>query len=153
MRMLTRVLGFLARMLSPLLHARLGRRRPAAPARPRLRLILPPAETSGPHHPATRGRGNQLLTLSRLSGSGAASSAPADKAEGFMQVLEQTKGDLIPFPPAARRQTRPAPAADEPRGQILLFMGVRYERQPEPGPEPTPSLSNGQPAGRRRRRQ
>lgn len=70
-----------------------------------------------------------------------------------MQVLDAERGQVIPFPPASRRQARPAPAEGETRGEILLFMGVRYERLPEPGPEPSPSLSSGQPSGRRRRRQ
>lgn len=70
-----------------------------------------------------------------------------------MAVLERSRGELIPFPPASRRSPRPGPAEGEPRGQILLFMGVRYERQPEPSPEPSPSLSSGHSAGRRRRRQ
>lgn len=98
--------------------------------------------------------GNQSLTLSRFSQPETTSCVRPDRgAEGFMQALEQFKGDLIPFPPASRRQPRPGPGEGEPRGQILLFMGVRYERLSEPGPEPTPSLSSGQPAGRRRRRQ
>jgi hypothetical protein len=33
---------------------------------------------------------------------------------------------VVPFPAGAR--PRRAPAADEARGEILLFLGVRYER-------------------------
>ena len=43
-------------------------------------------------------------------------------------------GVVIPFPRARahRRATRRARRA----GEILLFTGVRYERMPDPGPEP-----------------
>ena len=61
---------------------------------------------------------------------------------------------VIPFPEKALRPLRPPPRADERPGEILLFTGIRYERQPEPGPDPsTPRLSDGQSrSGRRRRR-
>jgi hypothetical protein len=36
-------------------------------------------------------------------------------------------GTLLAFPTAPRPR-RASAAADEPRGQILLFTGVRYER-------------------------
>lgn len=42
---------------------------------------------------------------------------------------------VVPFP-ARRRREREAPRAGEPRGQILLFLGVRYERLPEAEPAP-----------------
>lgn len=35
-------------------------------------------------------------------------------------------GLVVPFAPVARPRRRPE--ADEPRGEILLFLGVRYER-------------------------
>ncbi|SFL52299.1 hypothetical protein [Methylobacterium pseudosasicola] len=35
---------------------------------------------------------------------------------------------LIPFPSAEARRTRRLPRADEQRGEILFFLGVRYER-------------------------
>ncbi|GJE62151.1 hypothetical protein [Methylobacterium trifolii] len=38
-------------------------------------------------------------------------------------------GALVPFAPSAARRVRREPAADEPRGEILLFLGVRYERR------------------------
>lgn len=37
-------------------------------------------------------------------------------------------GEVIPFPSRATRPVRPAPVSGESRGQILLFLGVRYER-------------------------
>lgn len=35
---------------------------------------------------------------------------------------------VVQFPGSARRSARPTPATGEARGQILLFLGVRYER-------------------------
>ncbi len=35
---------------------------------------------------------------------------------------------LIPFPGAEARRTCRIPRSDERRGEILLFLGVRYER-------------------------
>ena len=37
-------------------------------------------------------------------------------------------GIVIAFPSRGMRPTRPAPVSGESRGQILLFLGVRYER-------------------------
>jgi len=55
---------------------------------------------------------------------------------------------VIAFPDSAERPQRPLPSADEPRGEILLFTGVRYER-PSPSSGPSrPAASNG--PGRRR---
>ena len=64
------------------------------------------------------------------------------------EVQARPKGVIIPLPDPAFRPKLPALAADEPRGEILLFTGVRYERQPEP----PPSLSDGHGPNRRRRR-
>jgi hypothetical protein len=60
---------------------------------------------------------------------------------------------IVAFPDVASRPHRPGPGPDEPRGEILLFTGVRYERL-EPKPRPTrPFRFNGpSPAGGRRRR-
>ena len=58
-------------------------------------------------------------------------------------------GVIIAFPDPASRPERAAMQEGEPRGRILLFTGVRYERT-----EPTPShpiASDGQPRRRRRR--
>lgn len=64
-------------------------------------------------------------------------------------VHTRKSGSIIAFPAASHRPARAAPSADEARGQILLFTGVRYERQPEISPEPY--ASKGQSRGRRRR--
>jgi len=37
-------------------------------------------------------------------------------------------GIVIPLPARTSRPTRPAPSAGEARGEVLLFLGVRYER-------------------------
>ena len=64
-------------------------------------------------------------------------------------VKARPAGTIIAFPDPASRPTRVALRADEPRGEILLFMGVRYERlDPSPGPS-RPFASDG--GGRRRR--
>ena len=56
-------------------------------------------------------------------------------------------GVVTALPDPAARPRRSAPGPDEPRGLILLFTGVRYER-PEPNPRPSsPAASD-----RRRRR-
>lgn len=43
-------------------------------------------------------------------------------------AIKGGSGVVVPFPGRARRPERPVPQADEARGQILLFLGVRYER-------------------------
>ncbi len=63
---------------------------------------------------------------------------------------EASTGTVIPFPGAAKRPARPEPRSDEPRGAILLFTGVRYER-PSTALAPTPAPS-GSPKARRKRR-
>ena len=35
---------------------------------------------------------------------------------------------VIPLPPRPARPARPAPGGDEVRGEVVLFLGVRYER-------------------------
>ena len=46
-----------------------------------------------------------------------------------MQLVEaRFTGVVIPLPDIAQRPPRPALGAHEPRGEIVLFMGVRYER-------------------------
>lgn len=67
-----------------------------------------------------------------------------------MRDIGTSTGRIIPFPEPSDRRIREPLAADEPRGAILLFTGVRYERLSEPNPEPSPALSHGR--ARRRRR-
>jgi hypothetical protein len=55
---------------------------------------------------------------------------------------------VIAFPDAADRPQRPSLNAGEPRGEILLFTGVRYER-PAPSTDPSRPYANNRP-GRRR---
>jgi hypothetical protein len=65
------------------------------------------------------------------------------------EVLIRSPGVVVAFPDAMSRPQRPSLSADEPRGEILLFTGVRYER-PSPNPGPSrPFASDG--PGRRRR--
>jgi hypothetical protein len=64
-------------------------------------------------------------------------------------VKARLEGVIITFPDPASRPNRNALRADEPRGEILLFTGVRYERlDPSSGPS-RPVASDGR--GRRRR--
>ncbi|MFC6792536.1 hypothetical protein ACFQE0_25035 [Methylobacterium komagatae] len=44
-------------------------------------------------------------------------------------VQTPSEGVVIPFPGLTQRPARPAPDSSEARGQILLFLGVRYERR------------------------
>lgn len=37
-------------------------------------------------------------------------------------------GQVIPWPGSERRNSKPSRDADGPKGRILLFLGVRYER-------------------------
>jgi hypothetical protein len=69
------------------------------------------------------------------------------------EVQVHLTGVVIPFPNPAPRRVRIALRADEPRGEILLFTGIRYEWQPEPNPEPSaPPVSSGPSRTSRRRR-
>lgn len=63
---------------------------------------------------------------------------------------QPSTGAVIPFPGSARRASRLALRADEPRGEILLFTGVRYERSF--GSDAPPASSGESKAGGRRRR-
>jgi hypothetical protein len=64
------------------------------------------------------------------------------------EIWTRSPGVVIAFPDAAERPQRPLLSADEPKGEILLFTGVRYER-PSPNPGPSrPFVFNG--PGRRR---
>jgi len=63
-------------------------------------------------------------------------------------VWTRSPGVVIAFPDRTERPQRPLLSADEPRGEILLFTGVRYER-PSPNPGPSRPLASKSP-GRRR---
>lgn len=78
-----------------------------------------------------------------------------DAKERIMGELRtHDTGVVIPFPDMASRGLRPVQPSNGPRGEILLFTGVRYEWQPEPTPTPSaPLLPGGNVrTGRRRRR-
>lgn len=61
----------------------------------------------------------------------------------------RSPGVVIAFPDPAERPHRRLLPADEPKGEILLFTGVRYER-PSPNPGPSRPFASHQPGGRRR---
>ncbi len=57
------------------------------------------------------------------------------KERNMGEVRTQEMGVVIPFPNVASRGLRPIQPSNGPRGEILLFTGVRYERlEPNPGP-------------------
>lgn len=62
-------------------------------------------------------------------------------------VSARPAAGIIPFPDLSSRPHRKSLEPHEPRGQILLFTGVRYERL-EPNPGPSRPLASD---GRRRR--
>jgi hypothetical protein len=72
--------------------------------------------------------------------------------EGMNKVQTRSSGDIVPFPGEASRTTRRPLAADEARGVVVLFTGVRYDRQPELPPDAFgPLATQGSPRRRRRR--
>jgi hypothetical protein len=62
-------------------------------------------------------------------------------------VWRRSLGTVVIFPDAASRPQRPILSLNEPRGEILLFTGVRYER---PAPNPGPSRPFASDSTRRR---
>jgi hypothetical protein len=69
--------------------------------------------------------------------------------EGAMgDVSSRSIGSVIPFPASDMRPARPPLPPEHPRGEILLFTGIRYERQAEPSPAP---IDPGRRPPRRRR--
>jgi hypothetical protein len=63
-------------------------------------------------------------------------------------IWMQPRGVIIAFPDKSSRPHRSRIVDSEPRGEVLLFTGVRYERPlPNPGPS-HPFASDG--SGRRR---
>ena len=69
-----------------------------------------------------------------------------------MGETQPSTGTVIAFPGSVSRSSRPALRADEPRGEILLFTGVRYERSPATSPDASPASRGDAKAGRPRRR-
>jgi hypothetical protein len=67
----------------------------------------------------------------------------------MVEVGRRVTGVVIPFPRVGHR-ARTADDGGAP-GEILLFTGVRYERLPDPTPEPSPALDGRSRSGRRRR--
>lgn len=45
-----------------------------------------------------------------------------------LEIAAAQDAVVVQFPGRARRPARPEPLSGETRGQILLFLGVRYER-------------------------
>ena len=66
-----------------------------------------------------------------------------------MMLRRDPRGVIIAFPDPESRPLRSAPGADEPRGEILLFTGVRYERFELHNPGPSRPFARD---GRARRR-
>lgn len=62
-------------------------------------------------------------------------------------IWNRSQGTVVIFPDATSRPQRPALPAGEPRGEILLFTGVRYEK---PSSRPDPSRPFASDGGRRR---
>jgi hypothetical protein len=70
----------------------------------------------------------------------------------MQKVQSRSTGTILAFPDPASRPGRPALRADEARGLVLVFTGVRYERTSESPPGPLrPLASDGAPRRRRRR--
>jgi len=66
----------------------------------------------------------------------------------MQDVWTRSPGVVIAFPDISERPPRPHLSANEPKGEILLFTGVRYER-PSPNPGPSRPFASSGP-GRRR---
>lgn len=63
-------------------------------------------------------------------------------------VWTRSSAEIIAFPDPAERPQR-AQRADEPRGEILLFTGVRYERR-SPGRGAARPIASTDPSNRYR---
>jgi hypothetical protein len=74
--------------------------------------------------------------------------AESRKENTMGDIWTRSSGVVIAFPDRADRPQRLLPA-DEPRGEILLFTGVRYER-PAPNPGPSRPFASRGPGNRRR---
>ncbi len=65
------------------------------------------------------------------------------------EISLRSSGVVIAFPDVTSRPQRPIPSAEEPKGEILLFTGVRYERNASHSGPSRPFASDG--PGHRRR--
>ncbi len=74
------------------------------------------------------------------------------KERNMGEVRTQEMGVVIPFPDMASRGLRPVQPSSGPRGEILLFTGIRYDWQPEPSPAPVTPAASGKRRTTRRRR-
>ncbi|MGU3544842.1 hypothetical protein [Methylobacterium sp. A52T] len=54
--------------------------------------------------------------------------SPTPAADPVRRAAHTPSATLIPFPGAEARRTCRIPRSGERRGEILLFLGVRYER-------------------------
>jgi hypothetical protein len=66
----------------------------------------------------------------------------------MQDVWTRSPGVVIAFPDISERPPRPHLSAGEPKGEILLFTGVRYER-PTPNPGPSRPVASSGRGGRR----
>ena len=64
-------------------------------------------------------------------------------------VGARSTGTVIAWPGPESRPRRPAPNGNAPRCQILLFLGVRYERLEDPRSEPAQDCGEPHPPARR----
>lgn len=53
---------------------------------------------------------------------------PRIRVGAMSQSAQAVHAIVIPFPGPEARRSRRIPRSGEPRGEILLFLGVRYER-------------------------
>ena len=53
---------------------------------------------------------------------------PVHAADAARDARPDESAILLPFPGPEARRTRRLPQSDEQRGEILFFLGVRYER-------------------------
>ncbi|MGL4439656.1 MAG: hypothetical protein ACRCUE_10300 [Bosea sp. (in: a-proteobacteria)] len=63
-------------------------------------------------------------------------------------------GQVIPWPGPELRPGKPTHDFDGPRGRVLLFLGVRYERHDDEGGAPpvAPRVTRNERPSRRRKR-
>lgn len=62
------------------------------------------------------------------------------------RIANKAADNVLSFFDAGLNRPKPVVAADEPRGRVLLFTGVRYQRDGQPdgsSPSPSPSLTGG----------